>query len=114
MHESRSKRTAPLEADPERQLHRPALIDRPCDLVRVGHAAGVIHRVEVRVIEHVRLLPARLGRPCFSLPQLFYSAFVHVLEPVTLKDTSDTKMCKGLPSAVPRCSVEISRGPAFL
>ena len=42
-----------LEADPERQLHRPALIDGAGDLIRVGHAAEVIHRVEVGIVEHV-------------------------------------------------------------
>src|SRR3954464_10645438 len=43
-----------------------------------------------------------------------YCAFVQVFEPVNLTDTSEIQICRGLPSAVPRCSVEISRGPAFL
>jgi len=44
----------------------------------------------------------------------FYCAFTHLSEPVNLTATSVMKMCRGLPSAVPRCSVEINRGPAFL
>src|SRR5216683_5207998 len=43
-----------------------------------------------------------------------YCAFIQVSEPVSLTDTSERKICRGLTSAVPRCSVEISRGPAFL
>ena len=47
-------------------------------------------------------------------PSVVYFASIQVFEPVSLTATSDKKMCSGLPSAVPRCSVEISRGPAFL
>ncbi len=43
-----------------------------------------------------------------------YCAGIHLSEPVSLTATSEIKMCRGLPSAVPRCSVETSRGPAFL
>ncbi len=43
-----------------------------------------------------------------------YCAFIQVSEPVSFTAKSVMKMCRGLPSAVPRCSVEISRGPAFL
>src|ERR1700733_3124452 len=43
-----------------------------------------------------------------------YCAFIQVSEPVTLTATSVMKMCRGLPSAVPRCSVENRSGPAFL
>ena len=53
------------------------------------------------------------SRPRTNLP-CFYSAFIQASEPVSLTDTSERKMCRGLPSAVPRCSVETSRGPAFL
>jgi len=44
----------------------------------------------------------------------FYFAFTHESDPASFTATSEMKMCSGLPSAVPRCSVEISRGPAFL
>ncbi len=47
-------------------------------------------------------------------PSVVYSAFTHVSDPVSLTDTSEKKRCRGLPSTVPRCSVEIRRGPAFL
>src|ERR1700733_12890968 len=47
-------------------------------------------------------------------PSDVYSALIQVSEPVSFTDTSEMKMCSGLPSAVPRCSVENSRGPAFL
>ncbi len=43
-----------------------------------------------------------------------YCALIHLSDPVSLTDTSVRKMCRGLPSAVPRCSVENSSGPAFL
>ena len=43
-----------------------------------------------------------------------YFASIQVSEPASLTATSVMKMCSGLPSAVPRCSVEKSRGPAFL
>ena len=43
-----------------------------------------------------------------------YFASIQLSDPVSLTAKSEMKMCKGLPSAVPRCSVEISRGPAFL
>jgi hypothetical protein len=43
-----------------------------------------------------------------------YCAFIQVSDPVSLTDTSEKKRCSGLPSAVPRWSVEIRRGPAFL
>src|SRR5260370_3951842 len=39
-----------------------------------------------------------------------YCAFIQVSEPVSFTAKSVMKMCRGLPSAVPRCSVEISRG----
>ena len=45
---------------------------------------------------------------------LFYCAFIHVSDPVSLTATSEKNSWNGPPSAVPRWSVEISRGPAFL
>jgi hypothetical protein len=44
----------------------------------------------------------------------FYCAFIQLSDPVSLTDTSERVIRNGLPSAVPRCSVEIRRGPAFL
>src|SRR5579864_3229188 len=52
--------------------------------------------------------------PRLGKNQRCYCAFIQLSEPVSLTDTSEKKMCTGLPSAVPRCSVETSRGPAFL
>jgi hypothetical protein len=43
-----------------------------------------------------------------------YCAVIQVFDPVSLTDTSEKKIRAGLPSAVPRWSVEIRRGPAFL
>ena len=43
-----------------------------------------------------------------------YCASVQVSDPVSLKDTFEKKIRHGLPSAIPRWSVETSRGPAFL
>jgi len=43
-----------------------------------------------------------------------YCASIHLSEPASLTETSEIKMCRGLPSAVPRCSVENRIGPAFL
>src|SRR5215475_6609806 len=45
---------------------------------------------------------------------MFHFALTHLSEPVSLTATSDRKMCRGLPSALPRCSVEMSSGPAIL
>lgn len=45
---------------------------------------------------------------------IVYCAFIQVSEPVSLTETSERKMCRGLPSAKPRCSVENRIGPAFL
>jgi hypothetical protein len=41
-------------------------------------------------------------------------ALIQLSNPVYLTDTLEKKTRMGLPSPVPRCSVEISRGPAFL
>ena len=43
-----------------------------------------------------------------------YCAFTQVSEPATLTATSEKKSRSGPPSAVPLCSVETRRGPAFL
>ena len=48
------------------------------------------------------------------LASFVYCAFTHVSDPVSLTATSEKKRCSGLPSAVPRWSVEIRSGPAFL
>src|SRR5215467_12404819 len=45
---------------------------------------------------------------------LLYCAFIQVSDPASLTDTFVKKIRAGLPSAVPRWSVEIRRGPAFL
>ena len=47
-------------------------------------------------------------------PRLSYCASIHLSEPTSLTDTFEKKIRAGLPSAVPRWSVETSRGPAFL
>ncbi len=47
-------------------------------------------------------------------PPASYCAFIHVSDPTSLTDTFEKKRCTGSPSAVPRCSVEKRRGPAFL
>jgi hypothetical protein len=44
----------------------------------------------------------------------FHSALIQFCEPVTLTATSVIKIRTVFPSAVPWCSVEIRRGPAFL
>ena len=49
-----------------------------------------------------------------SSPPACYCAFNHRSDPASLTETSEKKRCTGLPSAVPRCSVEKRRGPAFL
>jgi hypothetical protein len=43
-----------------------------------------------------------------------HCAFIQFSDPVNLTDTSEMKIRKGFPSAVPWWSVEIRRGPAFL
>src|SRR5260370_39521099 len=43
-----------------------------------------------------------------------YFASIHLSDPVSLTARSEMKIRSGLPSAVPRWSVEIERGPAFL
>ena len=53
---------------------------------------------------------------CSDRPIRFVSYFasIQVSDPVSFTATFVMEMCRGLPSAVPRCSVETSRGPAFL
>jgi len=60
------------------------------------------------------LLPDRVQKRPGLLPPVSYFAFTHVSDPTSLTDTSEKKIRSGLPSAVPRRSVEIRRGPAFL
>src|SRR5216683_1488373 len=43
-----------------------------------------------------------------------HCAFIQFSDPVNLTDTSEMKIRKGFPSALPWWSVEIRRGPAFL
>jgi hypothetical protein len=47
-------------------------------------------------------------------PSVVHCAFTQVSDPVSFTDTSEKEIRSGLPSAVPRWSVEIRRGPAFL
>jgi hypothetical protein len=47
-------------------------------------------------------------------PPASYCAFTHLSDPTSLTDTFEKKNRSFLPSAVPRRSVEIRRGPAFL
>ena len=42
-----------------------------------------------------------------------YCAAIHLSDPVTLTATSENQIRMGMPSALPRRSVEMSRGPAF-
>jgi hypothetical protein len=58
--------------------------------------------------------PGTAAKDAGATSEAVYCAGIHLSDPVTLTATSEMKMCRGLPSAVPRCSVEISRGPAFL
>ena len=62
-------------------------------------------------ISHARM--ARNTWVRVSLP-FVYCALIHWSEPVSLTATSEIKMCRGLPSAKPLCSVENRIGPAFL
>lgn len=63
-------------------------------------------------------VPERRGFPSLLLSKqgvgFVHSAFIQVSEPVSLTATSVKKIRAGLPSAVPRWSVETRRGPAFL
>src|SRR5580700_11439215 len=62
-----------------------------------------------------RILASEERRPFALMRSLYaYCAGVHLSEPVNFTATSEMKMCRGFPSAVPRCSVEMRRGPAFL
>jgi hypothetical protein len=54
------------------------------------------------------------GRHFQDKSSLVYCAFTQSFDPVSLTATSEKKIRAGLPSAVPRWSIEISRGPAFL
>jgi alkylation response protein AidB-like acyl-CoA dehydrogenase len=57
---------------------------------------------------------SRANRNADGVSITTYFAAIQVSEPTSLTDTSERKMCRGLPSAVPRCSVENKIGPAFL
>ena len=54
------------------------------------------------------------GKDAGATSEAVYCASIHLSDPVTLTATSEMKMCRGLPSAKPRCSVENRIGPAFL
>jgi hypothetical protein len=60
----------------------------------------------------MRELPEKLGFT--NILPFVYCAGIHLSDPVSLTATSEKKTCRGLPSAVPRCSVENRIGPAFL
>jgi hypothetical protein len=51
---------------------------------------------------------------CINEPLRCYCASTQVSDPTSLTDTFEKKIRAGLPSAVPRWSVETSRGPDFL
>lgn len=60
------------------------------------------------------LLPDRVQKRPGLLPPVSYCACTHLSEPTSLTDTFEKKIRSGLPSAVPRRSIEIRSGPAFL
>src|SRR6266478_5161162 len=78
------------------------------------HALHLSHR---RVRLEIIFIPRRSsiddvdGR---NESRVSYCASIHLSEPTSLTDTFEKKIRAGLPSAVPRWSVEIRRGPAFL
>jgi len=97
------------------QSARPAAAqrsDQPRQQTRRKSLASYI-QIDLSPHRNVRILqfPSHSETASCGAP---YWALIHVSEPVSLTATSVRKMCKGLPSAVPRCSVENSRGPAFL
>src|ERR1043166_5907742 len=60
------------------------------------------------------VIPLPMTSIARTSPVVVYCAFIQVSDPVSLTDTSEKKTRSGLPSAVPRWSVEIKRGPACL
>src|SRR5215472_10120563 len=56
---------------------------------------------------------SEIGQKEPSGAEATYCAFIQVSEPATLTATSEKKTRIGLPSANPRRSVEMRRGPAF-
>ena len=82
------------------------------------------NRPDAKVFRPIsRLISVLIGMGHFKVPRALGDRFVisrDLLRPNplirsrTLTATSEMKMCSGLPSAVPRCSVEMRIGPAFL
>jgi hypothetical protein len=72
----------------------------------------------LHIAKRLSFRDSKLPFTVFSLAtrpfDVLYCAFIHVSDPVSLTATSVKNSWNGPPSAVPRCSVEISRGPAFL
>ena len=61
-----------------------------------------------------KLAPTMTNLPSQPRPPVSYCASIHESDPTSLTDTFEKKTRSGLPSAVPRRSVEKRRGPAFL
>jgi hypothetical protein len=72
-------------------------------------------KVELLIVPTARAIELLQQKQTGTVPaRATYCAFIHLSEPATLTDTLEMKTCRGLASAVPRCSVETNRGPAFL
>jgi hypothetical protein len=85
----------------------PDLIRTCCSTARISVKPFVpfIHQV-TNLIGHSQLM---VTPPC-----VVYCAFIQASDPASLTATLVKKIRAGLPSAVPRWSVEKSSGPAFL
>ena len=77
-------------------------------------ADAVVPELVASVSRRVPTSHCQLFSQSKRLPPFAYCASIQLSEPVSLTATSEMKMCSGLPSAVPRCSVENRIGPAFL
>ena len=98
------------------QIARVAAAQHSDQLWQQARRKGLSPNIEIDVSSHRNacILQFREHVEIASSCASTYCAFIHLSDPVSLTATSVRKMCRGLPSAVPRCSVENSRGPAFL
>ena len=78
------------------------------DVYRKEQGVGIGHHVDER------RLRGRQRTPESTAKVTSYCASTQVSDPVSLAATFEKKIRSGWPSAVPRCSVEMRRGPAFL
>ncbi len=97
------------------QIARVAAAQHCDQLWQQTRRKGLSSNIQIDVSSHHSACILQLREHMETVrPARLYCALIHLSDPVSLTDRFVMKMCSGFPSAVPRWSVENSRGPAFL